>query len=72
MILRYNHQTSAKIVTACVTMHNYLLSKNYTIEEHLMSVVPKRKRLPYAMCEDIWTTGHENREYIKNYLNGLN
>ncbi|XP_018788396.1 PREDICTED: putative nuclease HARBI1 isoform X1 [Bactrocera latifrons] len=71
-VLPYNHQIAANIVTACVTIHNYLLSKNCAIDEQLMSVVPKRKPLPNAMCEDIWTSGHENREYIKKYLYGLN
>uniref|UniRef100_A0A0A1WS84 Putative nuclease HARBI1 n=1 Tax=Zeugodacus cucurbitae TaxID=28588 RepID=A0A0A1WS84_ZEUCU len=71
-ILPYNHQTAANIVTACVTLHNYLLSKNSVIDEHLMSVVPKRKSLPNAKCEDIWSTGYHNREYIKKYLNARN
>ncbi|XP_067625452.1 putative nuclease HARBI1 [Eurosta solidaginis] len=71
-ILPYNHQTAANIVTSCATIHNYMLSKDYAMEDHLMSKVPRRKSLPNATFEDEWSSGYESREYIKNYLNSIN
>ncbi|XP_036322616.1 putative nuclease HARBI1 [Rhagoletis pomonella] len=67
-ILPYNHQIAANIVTACVTLHNYLLSKDCAMDEHLMSIVPKRKKLPNAIHEDEWSAGFKHREYIRTYL----
>ncbi|XP_004533896.1 putative nuclease HARBI1 [Ceratitis capitata] len=67
-ILPYDHQAAANIVTTCVTIHNYLLSKGSLMDEHVMSNVPKRKPLPNAYSEDVWSTGYKNRECIKRYL----
>ncbi|XP_054742937.1 putative nuclease HARBI1 [Anastrepha obliqua] len=71
-ILPYNHQAAANIVTACATLHNYLLSKDCDIDERRMSIVPMRKPLPNAIFEDKWSAGYKNREYVKAYCFGDN